>query len=133
MIRLFLIMIFILETFTMAQTKYTNINNEILKGNFLKAEEMIIDIVESQDLTKSERDSLLFEIERLNRIKKDFKLTEQNIIDYVRTYIPEVDRSMIQNWERDGSLEYFIIDGNLIKVGVSEYPEPVIGRKWMER
>lgn len=111
MIKLLLIMIFILETFTMAQTKYQSINNEIKKGNFLKAEELITDILENHDLNKSERDSLLFEIERLNRIKKDFKLTEEDIIDYVRTFIPEVDKSMLGNWERDGSLEYFIIDG----------------------
>ena len=56
----------------MAQTKYPEINKEIADGNFSNAEKMIMDIITTNSLSQSEEDSLLFEIERHNRIRKDF-------------------------------------------------------------
>ncbi len=95
----------------MAQTKYPEINKEIAEGNFSKAEIMIMDIITTNSLSQSEEDSLLFEIERHNRIRKDFTRSAEFVLDYIHLYIPEADESMLKTWEDDGSLEYKIIDG----------------------
>lgn len=95
----------------MAQTKYSKVNLEIANGNYTIAEKMINEIINSKSLTDTEKDSLLFEIERHNRIKKDFTLSYDFILEYIRKYIPAADETMIKAWEEDGSLEYKIIDG----------------------
>jgi hypothetical protein len=96
----------------MAQTKYPEINKEIADGNFSNAEKMIMDIITTNSLSQSEEDSLLFEIERHNRIRKDFTRSSDYILKYIRNYIPEADESKLKIWEEDGSLEYIIIDGD---------------------
>ena len=96
----------------MAQTKYPEINKEIADGNFSNAEKMIMDIITTNSLSQSEEDSLLFEIERHNRIRKDFTRSSDYVLKYIRNYIPEANESTLKKWEEDGSLEYKIIDGN---------------------
>jgi len=110
MLKLIVLNLIIIGT-TMAQTNYPKINNEIFKGNFSNAKEMITEILSTNNLMKSERDSLLFEIERHSRIIKDFSLSKESVQEYVKKYIPEVDTNMILEWEQDKSLEFKFIDG----------------------
>ena len=110
MFRVVLILM-ILSGITMSQTKYEIINEEISKGNFSMATKMMQDILKEDKITRNVKDSLIFEIIRLDRIRKDFKLSEEDVLDYVKKYIPEADKKMIKNWEIDGSLEFKVIDG----------------------
>lgn len=93
------------------QSKLELVKNLIQSGNFIEAEN-IIDI-EVKDLTPNDENylTLLFEKERMKRIKIDFSKNEEDIIEYIKKYIPEVNSQMILNWESDGSLEYLMIDG----------------------
>jgi Transglutaminase-like superfamily len=106
-----LITITLFSSLIMAQTKYSNLNIEINKGNFLIAKEMINNIIEQNIIGEKEKDLLLFEIERHERIKKDFTLSKDEVLEYVRKYIPNADENWLHKWEADGSLEYKIIDG----------------------
>ncbi len=110
--KIFIISIFIIiGSYTMAQTNYPELNKEIKNGNYSKAKEMITKILNKKSLSEKEKNELLFELERHERIRIDFKKTKDDIIEYIKKYIPEVDEELINNWEEDGSLEFKIIDG----------------------
>ncbi|WP_321331357.1 transglutaminase domain-containing protein [uncultured Bacteroides sp.] len=52
-----------------------------------------------------------WEQERLNRIKIDFCLSEAQVKEYIRKYIPDVTDEQMRQWEKDKALEYMMIDG----------------------
>ena len=81
-------------------------------GEYEKAEEMIRLILKNrQDLSEQDRFDLSFEIERMNRIRKDFSKTEQDVLTFIQTYIPDVSTDDLDRWENEKSLEYKMIDG----------------------
>ena len=95
----------------MAQTKYDNINNAIEKGEFTKASKLIDEVIAEGNLSDGEIYDLNFQKERMDRIKKDFKLTEEDVLNYVKKYYPDVKSADLIKWEDDRSLEFKIIDG----------------------
>lgn len=94
-----------------AQTKYEKLNIAINKGEFTKASKMIDDIIKKENLNEIELYDLNFQKERMDRIRKDFRKTEDDIISYIKKYYPDVTSADLKNWEEDGTLEYKIIDG----------------------
>lgn len=52
-----------------------------------------------------------FEQERMERIKVDFNKTEEDVLEYIRKYIPDVTETQMRQWESDKSLECMMIDG----------------------
>ena len=102
----------ILMTFLIqAQTKYPELNDLINSGEFKKASELIDEKIKSGNLSYDEIFQLQFEKERLDRIRKDFNKTTDDVLKYIRKYYPNADESDLRKWEDDGSLEYKIIDG----------------------
>ena len=84
----------------------------IENGEFSKAQENISNLLATNnDLTADQRNKLSFEIERMERIKKDFTKSETEVFDYIKNYMPDVTKENITNWQRDKSLEYKTIDG----------------------
>ncbi|RKY56074.1 MAG: transglutaminase domain-containing protein [Candidatus Neomarinimicrobiota bacterium] len=100
-------------SFTIFQcSNSTNYKKLIKKGEFKKASQLIrVELASNPNLSDQERIDLSFEIERMDRIKKDFTKDEKDILKYIKTYIPEVSVSDLRNWEREKSLEYMIING----------------------
>ena len=100
-------------SFTLFQcSNFVNYRELIEKGEFKKASQIIrVELASNQDLTDQERIDLLFEIERMNRIKKDFTKDEKDILEYIKTYIPEVSASDLRKWEKEDALEFMTIDG----------------------
>ncbi len=94
-----------------AQSYFTNIYNEIDNGNFDKAKLLIQKELQSENISDTEKLQLKFEIERMNRISKDFKKTKKDIIDYVVKFKKDVNDEDILRWENSGALEYKIING----------------------
>lgn len=81
-------------------------------GEFAKAGKVINHILATDtSLTILDRYNLAFEIERMNRIEKDFTKTEAEVIDYIREYLPNVTEDDIRRWENEKSLEMMMIDG----------------------
>lgn len=63
-------------------------------------------------LKAQECDSLSgIEKERLHRIRLDFNKKKEDILPFISRYYPEVNDSMLINWEKDHSLEMMEIDG----------------------
>lgn len=46
-----------------------------------------------------------------HRLLVDFCLTEAQVKDYIRKYIPDVTDEQMRKWENDKSLEYMVLDG----------------------
>jgi len=94
-----------------AQTKYNDVNELINSGEYTKAKELIDNKVKSTTITSKDKLDLLFEKERLDRIKIDFNKTADDVLKFINKYYPDVKEKDLAKWENDGSLEYKIIDG----------------------
>lgn len=105
------LIIFMLSTLTLSQTKYEEINTLVNTGEFSLASKLIDEKIRTTDLTFEEIFELQFEKERLERIRKDFNKTSDDILKFVKKYFPNADEKDLMKWEQDGSLEFKIIDG----------------------
>ncbi|MCL6495595.1 MAG: transglutaminase-like domain-containing protein [Ignavibacterium sp.] len=94
-----------------AQTRYPELNRLINSGEFKKASELIDEKINSGNLSYKEIFDLQFEKERLDRIRKDFNKTADDVLKFIRKYYPNADERDLKKWEDDGSLEYKVIDG----------------------
>lgn len=82
------------------------------QGEFSIARQLMrMELATNLALAPCEKQSLSFEIERLERIKKDFIRSQEYIINYISEYIPDVTETDLTRWELEKSLEYKIIDG----------------------
>ncbi len=107
----YLIIILLTAMSTLAQNKLKPPEELIKKGEFTKAKMVIDSLINSGGLSATEKLNLLFEKERMERIEKDFRLPEKKLLEYIQKYIPTAGKSDLLKWEKDGSLEYKIIDG----------------------
>jgi hypothetical protein len=101
----------IITTLIAAQTRYTDINQLVQSGEFKKATELIDEKLKSTQLSSDDIFKLQFEKERLDRIRKDFNKTAEDVLKFVNKYYPEAKEKDLAKWENDGSLEYKVIDG----------------------
>jgi transglutaminase-like putative cysteine protease len=99
------------STILFTQTKFNDINELVNAGEFSKASTLIDEKLRKLNLTYDEIFQLQFEKERLERIRKDFNKTSDDVLKYVRKYYPDANDKDLEKWERDGSLEYKMIDG----------------------
>jgi transglutaminase-like putative cysteine protease len=51
------------------------------------------------------------EQEKINRTKIDFSKTKDQVTEYIRKYIPDVNDRQLLNWEAERSLECMVFDG----------------------
>ncbi len=103
--------IFLLTSMIAAQTKFNDVNELVNSGEYTKASDLIDNKVKSATITSEEKLDLLFEKERLDRIKIDFNKTADDVLKFINKYYPDVKEKDLAKWENDGSLEYKIIDG----------------------
>jgi transglutaminase-like putative cysteine protease len=94
-----------------AQTKFNDVNELVNSGEYTKAAELIENKIKSTTITSEDKLDLLFEKERLDRIKIDFNKTADDVLKFINKYYPDVKEKDLAKWENDGSLEYKIIDG----------------------
>ncbi len=106
-----LLFIAMLTSFLTAQTRFNDVNELVKSGEFKKAAQLINEKLELHNLSYDEKFELLFEKERLDRIRKDFNKTAEDVLKFVNKYYPDVKEKDLEKWEIDGSLEYKIIDG----------------------
>jgi hypothetical protein len=106
-----IILIVMISTFLSAQTNFSEINDLVKSGEFKKATELIDQKLESNNYSLDEINDLKFEKERLDRIRKDFNKTAEDVLKFVNKYYPDAVEKDLEKWENDGSLEYMMIDG----------------------
>lgn len=110
-ITIFLCLFFCFSSILYAQTKMKELNSLINRGEFSTAMEKIDSIIANADIKVEEEYELKYQKEKLERIKKDFKRTEEYVKKALLKYYPSLNNDMIKMWEDDGSLEMKIIDG----------------------
>jgi len=89
-----------------------SVNRMIAKGDFTRAQTEIRDMLQRDTtLTASQRLHWEFEIERMNRIKLDFKATDQKVKDYIGKYMPSLQADDYARFETSHALEAMTIDG----------------------
>jgi len=94
-----------------SQTKYPEINSLIEQGEYRKAKVTIEQKLSDDNLSDQQKYYLNFEIDKMDRIKKDFRRTKDEIKKQLEKYYPNLTDEMIIEWEKDGSLEMKIING----------------------
>lgn len=83
------------------------------KGEFTLVTQIITEFLKekSETLSESEKQELLWEIERLGRIRKDYSLTEEKLIKRLQERVANFSPDELKKWEEEGKLDYKIIDG----------------------
>ncbi len=104
-------MLIIISTLATAQTKHPEINLQISQGNFAQAQILIEGKLAEKDLPEIEKYELRFQIDVMDRIRKDFKRTREEVTTSLKKYYPELSDELFTNWEKDNSLEMKLIDG----------------------
>ncbi len=51
------------------------------------------------------------EQEKINRTKIDFSKTKDQVTEYIRRYMPDVNEQQLLGWEKEKSLECMVFDG----------------------
>jgi len=88
------------------------INRLVAEGNFAQAQRAIEDLlVRDTSLTASQRLHWEFEIERMNRIRLDFRKTEQDVKNFVAKQMPAISTADYERLEATHALEVMTIDG----------------------
>jgi transglutaminase-like putative cysteine protease len=87
------------------------VKQEILKGNFIRAKYLIDSIVCFSNLDAIAKWNLNFKKEKLDRISLDFNKKIDDILPYIKQYLPNIKEEEIKDFEKDKSLEMMFING----------------------
>lgn len=87
------------------------INALIEQDEYSAATQAMEELLGQNDLSNLDRDYYLFEIERLERVSKDFSATQTDVFDFIQKYYPQVTLADLERWEASKALESRVIDG----------------------
>ncbi len=101
------------------------------EGKLAEADEMVRQTLEDyRDVaTPEQKKALEFELERSQRIRADYSLTEKELIEMLKEGIQDFQKSEFEQWEKEGRFDVLPIDGEKRYVGASRsnlfyrYPE----------
>lgn len=80
-------------------------------GEYTKATATIHTYIQTEQLSDQEKNDLLFQVERMDRIRKDFDQTREELVEYLKGFYPELTDEDMARWEAEKSLECKVIDG----------------------
>ncbi|MCF7808743.1 MAG: transglutaminase-like domain-containing protein [Candidatus Marinimicrobia bacterium] len=92
-------------------TTIDNIYLLIERGEYTEATESIQALIEAGQVNDTEKQDLLFQVERMDRIRKDFDQTREEVVEYLKGFYPELTDEDMTRWEQEKSLECKVIDG----------------------
>ena len=93
------------------QKTFDAIDTEIDAGNFTAATEMIDNYIAENELSNEDIYELNFKKDLMHRIRLDFRLDKEKIVEYIKEYYPDLDDEMLYKWEESKALEAMMIDG----------------------
>jgi transglutaminase-like putative cysteine protease len=86
--------------------------NELeLTGKFKESADSLITALESKSLTTSDRKKLEFELDRLERIRKDFPYTAEDLFNELKSSVKNLTREEFDAWVKEGRFDSREIDG----------------------
>lgn len=91
------------------------------QGEFEKASRALQDILDqsSATLEMSELQQVEFEIERIRRIRQDYRLTREKLLEQLRRRLTEMSDEEFDRLEREGNFDIQVIDGQKLYVNTS--------------
>jgi len=101
------------------------------RGKFKEAAQALTNYLQSkkETLKAEERKDLLFAIDRLERIRKDYKLTKEKLFEQLKASIKDITQAEFEQWDKEGRFDSRIIDGQSLYMNSSRsnlffrYPE----------
>lgn len=85
---------------------------QVDSGQFQAAERQIDRALGASGLSADQRRALEFERERMRRIRADFTLSENDVLQRLREQIPDLEPEEFQAWDAAGLIERLRIDGD---------------------
>ncbi|MGE5314268.1 MAG: transglutaminase-like domain-containing protein [Acidobacteriota bacterium] len=110
-IRSLILSLLLLPHFLCAQTIPDSIRVSIDRGDFSAAQASLRTLIALKETSAQARLDYAFEIERMDRIRKDFRRTETQVLSALKKYYPDLTSQGLRRFEADGSLEMMTIDG----------------------
>jgi hypothetical protein len=91
------------------------------RGEFEKSTRMLQDYLDqtTSTLEASEKRNIEFEIERMRRIRMDYRLTRDALMQQFKKRIPDFTEEEFNQYEREGKFDVQVIDGQKLYVGSS--------------
>jgi len=83
------------------------------EGSLSKAEKEIDERLKEKDLDSATAETLRNEQERLKRLRRDFSLTPETMLEKLRKSIPEVTAVELEQYRKDGAIQWLQIDGEV--------------------
>lgn len=82
-----------------------------IKGKFKEAAAVLTDALGNKSLATAKRMELEFELDRLDRIRKDYKLTKEALFKALKESVKELTESEFESWITEGRFDRRGIDG----------------------
>lgn len=83
----------------------------IENGDFSLAGSRLKSIISCENVTSTDRWEAEFQLDLMNRIKKDLYRTQESVLEDLKEYFPNITAEDLQKWESTGALECKTIDG----------------------
>src|SRR5580765_7122138 len=82
-----------------------------LSGKFKEAAASLTKALDSKTLPKSDRKKLEFELDRLERIKKDYPYTAEELFNELKGSVQNLTREEFDQWVKEGRFDTREFDG----------------------
>jgi transglutaminase-like putative cysteine protease len=98
-------------------------------GHFKEAAAMLQEGLQSKTLSPADRKNLEFDLDRLDRIKKDFSFTQESLFEELQRHVQGLTQAEYERWIAEGRFDSREIDGKCYYVETSvsnlffRYPE----------
>ena len=90
-----------------------------LLGQFKQAASLLTAAIQDKSLPPSERKRLEFELDRLDRIKQDFLLTQEALFEDLKESVKNLTAEEYEQWLKESRFDYRDIDGTRFFMGDS--------------
>ena len=110
MTRLLFILLFSCQL-VMAGALPQTVSQAVARGDFAIAQRMIRALLVDSALPAADAWALSFENDRLDRIRRDFSLSREEVMTKLKKYYPDLTDHQLDDLEKARSLEFMVIDG----------------------
>ncbi|MBP5228880.1 MAG: transglutaminase domain-containing protein [Bacteroidales bacterium] len=99
------------EAVKVASVDESTLDYFIEKGDFKKANEIISHVLKGANLSKADEYIINFEKDKMQRMLNEFTVTDEEALEYIKKYIPDVTEEQMEAWRKHGDLECKTING----------------------
>ena len=111
MIRILIFLLLVSPLAALRAATVGEITQQVSDGHWQQARSEIAAELQQTNLNAQTRQDLLFQRDRMMRMRLDFGKTREQVFDQVRAVVPTVTEEQFSNWEKSGAIESMDIDG----------------------